>query len=261
MSEREEDPIRRARKAAREIRKPRFYKEVSVEAGGGGFALRLDGRAVRTPGKAVLAAPDAELAEAIAEEWRAQDKEIDPATMPLTRLANTVIDRIAGAQASGPVIDEIIAYGGSDLLCYRAGEPEGLVERQREAWDPVLAWAEAVLGVRFVLAAGVVHVEQDPGITEKLRQEIENENDFVIGALASITNLTGSALLALAVLRGRLSAEEAWGAAHVDEDWQISQWGRDVEAEARRAFRWGDMQAAALVIASLSRSRTHTNEG
>ena len=222
-----------------------------MEEADGGFALRLDGRAVRTPGKAVLAVPDAELAEAIAGEWRGQGKEIDPATMPLTRLANTVIDRIAGTDAGGPVIDEIVAYAGSDLLCYRAEEPEGLVTRQRAAWDPVLAWAEEALGARFVLAAGVIHIEQPPQTLENLRREIEKESDFLLGALASITNLTGSALLAIAVLRGRLSVEEAWAAAHVDEDWQIAQWGRDEEAEARRAFRWGDRQAAARMIAAL----------
>lgn len=251
MNETNEDPIRRAQKAARQARLPRFYKEVSIEQAGGGFALRLDGRAVRTPGKAVLAVPSAALADEIAGEWRAQGKEIDPATMPLTRLANTVIDRISGAGASGPVIDEIIAYAGCDLLCYRAEVPEGLVARQCEAWDPVLAWAEEALGARFRLAAGIVHVEQDPECLARLRQDIEKESDFVIGALAVITNLTGSALLAIALLRGRLIAEDAWGAAHVDEDWQISQWGRDEEAEARRAFRWGDMQAAARVIAAL----------
>ena len=252
MSEKSADPVKRVQEAARQQRLKRFYKAAGVEEGKTGFAVRLDGRAVRTLGKAPLAVPARAIAEGIAAEWDAQGDYVDPATMPLTRLANTIIDGVAIAGSRAAVIDEIVSFGASDLLCYRAEEPDGLVERERAAWDPVLAWARDRFGARFRLAAGIVHVEQDPAILDKLRQDIENEDSFVIGALASMTNLTGSALLPLAVLRGFLSAGDAWAAAHVDEDWQISLWGADAEAAARRAFRWKDMAAAAQVLAALA---------
>jgi chaperone required for assembly of F1-ATPase len=222
-----------------------------VAEGEAGHAILLDRRPIRTPGRAPLALPSRALAEAIAAEWRRQGEHIDPATMPLTRLADSIIDGVA--RARGKVVAEIVCYAGSDLLCYRAEEPEGLVARQNEAWDPILDWASRECGVRLACAAGAMPRTQPAKSLSVFRQRIEKESDFVLGAVADMTALTGSAILALAVLRGRLSAGEAWAGAHVDEDWQIAQWGEDAEASARRLMRWRDMQAAAL-MAALARS-------
>ncbi len=153
------DPREAARRGGRPALRKRFYRQAHVgEAAGGGFPLLLDGKPVKTPARRVLAAPSAALAEKIAGEWNAQRELIDPARMPLTRLANAVIDAVA--DAPGPVADEVAKYLGADLLCYRAEAPPGLVERQMQAWDPVLAWAREALGARFVLAQGVMHVAQ-----------------------------------------------------------------------------------------------------
>jgi chaperone required for assembly of F1-ATPase len=142
---------------------------------------------------------------------------------------------------------EVLKYAGSDLLCYRAQEPESLAERQRLAFDPALAWAAEALGARFNLSAGVMHVEQPPQSIAAVRSAIEDFDDPVaVAALSAMTTLSGSALLALAVARGRLSPEEAWRAAHVDEDFEIERWGVDEEARARREARWREFEAAAL---------------
>ena len=224
----------------------RFYKDVSVADEGGRAAILLDGRPVRTPGKAPLAVPSAALAEAIADEWRAQGKEIDPQTMPLTKLANSAIDGVVGKE--GPVIDDILAHAGSDLLCYRASGPEGLLALQAEHWDPVLAWAAGALAAPLSLAEGVMHVAQPDASIAALRGEIEGLDAFRLAALHVMTTLTGSALLPLAVVRHQLTPEEAWAAAHVDEDWQIGQWGEDAEAAVRRENRKRDFNAAARLL-------------
>lgn len=253
MSERDEvtgggeEATARARRAFERPLMPRFYKQASAAPAEGGFAVHLDGRPLRTPGKAVLVAPTEALAQAAADEWQAQGEHIDPASMPMTRLINTIVDRVA--MARNETVAEIVAYAGTDLVCYRAEGPQGLVARQSEHWDPVIAWAEKSFAIRLVLAQGVMHVEQPQENMQNLRNAIENEDIVALGALASMAGLTGSAVLALAVLRGAVSAEAAWAAAHVDEDWQISQWGEDDEAARRRAFRWREMDAAARAIA------------
>jgi len=225
----------------------RFYKQVTVADEGGKAGIFLDGRPVRTPGKAALAVPGTVLAEAIADEWRAQGDKIDPRTMPLTKLVNSAIDGVAGQEAA--VIDDILAYAGSDLLCYRASGPEGLLALQAEAWDPVLAWAAGSLKAPFSLAEGVMHVSQPEASLAALRAEFEVLDALKLAALHVMTTLTGSAVLALAVARGQLTPEAAWEAAHVDEDWQISQWGEDAEALARRKHRKGDFKTAARLLA------------
>lgn len=253
MNHEKDSATERVRRAARTPPKRRFYKEVTVEEGGEGFRPLLDAKPVRTPAKALLSVPSRALAEAIAEEWRAQGPHIDPASMPLTRLANTIVDRIVPARDG--IVESLVAYAGADLVCYRAEAPEGLAARQSEAWDPVLDWAAEECGIRLTRIVGVMPRAQDNESLNVFRQAIQNEGDFVLGALADMTHLTGSALLALAVLRGRLSAEQAWAAAHVDEDWQISQWGEDAEASARRAARFRDMLAAARMAAILNEVR------
>jgi chaperone required for assembly of F1-ATPase len=240
------DPREAARRGARPQLRKRFYGQAHAgEAEGGSFRLLLDAKPVKTPARRWLAAPTRALAEKIAEEWNAQEQVIDPARMPLTRLANAVIDAVADAM--GPVADDVAQYLGSDLLCYRAEAPDGLVEWQARAWDPVLAWASQALGARFVLVQGVVHVAQPGEAVAAARIAIPSE-PWRLGAVASITTLTGSGLLALALSAGAIDADAVWAAAHVDEDWQMSQWGRDELALARRDFRFSEMQAAAAVL-------------
>jgi chaperone required for assembly of F1-ATPase len=225
----------------------RFYKDVAIKhEGRGGASLLLDGKPVRTPGKALLILPNLALAEAVAEEWRQQSERIDPETMPLTKLANSVIDGVKGRE--GAVIGDILGYAGSDLVCYRAEGPEPLATLQAKHWEPVVAFARSDLGAPMRLAAGVMHVKQPRASLDALKRRLEGFDPFSLGALHVITGLAGSALLALAVALQRLSPEEAWAAAHVDEDWQIRQWGADEEARFRRANRWRDFAAAARTL-------------
>ena len=239
------DPTEAARRAMRPQLRRRFYKDVTVAHGEGGFALALDGRPVKTPARRTLAAPSQALAEALADEWRAQAEQVDPAAMPLTRLANSIIDGVADTPA--PVVAETAKYLASDLLFYRASTPDRLVARQQAAWDPLITWAHEVLGARFVVGEGLVYVAQPDAALAAARAAIPDE-PWRLGAVNSITTLTGSALLALAVLRGRLSVEDAWAAAHVDEDWNMEAWGRDELALERRAFRFAEMRAAGKVV-------------
>ena len=225
----------------------RFYKAVTVEPAEGGFCVLLDGRPVKTPGRRPLSVPHRAAAEALREEWDAQTERIDPATMPMTRLANTVIEAIAGDPA--PVRDDIGFFIETDLLFYRAAAPERLVERQTVMWDPILDWAKAAFGGRFVLAEGVMPVAQPKASLDAFRTRLAAITDpFQVAALHQATTLTGSALLAMAVNDGRLSAEEAWQLAHLDEDWTIEHWGEDEEAMTRRAARWDEMRVAALLL-------------
>lgn len=245
-----DDPVSLARRSLRQSARARFYREATAgQLENGAFPVLLDGRAVRTPARRALASPSAALTGALAAEWDAQSERIDPASMPLTRLANSIIDGVADAPQ--PVADEIARFLGSDLLFYRAAEPAGLVAAQAAHWDSPIAWAHEVLGARFMLAEGVVFVEQPERALAAARAAIP-QDAWRLGAVHVVTALTGSALLALALLRGRLSAEEAWTAAHVDEDWNMAQWGRDDLALERRAFRWREMQAAAAVLEALA---------
>ena len=241
------DPTRAIRADMKQALPRRFYKEAGVREEGGAFVLVLDGRPARTPAKKPLGVADPRTAEALAAEWRAQDEVIDPARMPLTRLVNSAIDGVAARMAD--VAEETARYAGSDLLCYRAGEPERLVRRQGELWDPVLDWARDELGARFVLVEGVMFAEQPPGALAAVRSAVDAiEDPLALAALSAMTSLTGSVLLALAVAHGHITAGEAWEAAHLDEDFQMEVWGQDEEALERRLRRWSEMEAAALAI-------------
>ncbi|HEY1309728.1 MAG TPA: ATP12 family protein [Pseudolabrys sp.] len=239
------DPREAARRGARPQLRKRFYSQAHVGEGEGGFALLLDGKPVKTPARRTLAAPSRTLAEKLADEWNAQAELIDPGRMPLTRLVNAVLDAVADAPQ--PVADEVAQYLGSDLLCYRAAAPAGLVELQARHWDPVLAWARDTLGARFVLAQGVMHVAQPPEAVAAARATIPAD-PWRLGAVSSITTLTGSSLLALALNAGALDDDIAWAAAHVDEDWQMSQWGRDELMLERRAYRQAEFAAAVAAL-------------
>ena len=240
-------PMQRAQRGMRPVLQKRFYKVASVGEAGGGFEVLLDGTSVKTPAKRALVVPSRALAEALAAEWTAQGDTIDPAAMPLTKLVNVAIDRVA--DEPGPVADEIAKYSGSDLVCYRAGNPEGLVAAQSEAWNPVIDWAREELGARFICSEGVQHVAQSAEALAAVRAAIGTiKSPLALAALASATALSGSALIALALARGRLSADEAWNAAHVDEHWNIARWGEDEEAVQRLASRRADFDAAAKVL-------------
>jgi len=236
-----------AQRAAPSLPK-RFYKQVSCEARGDGFAVLLDGRALCTPGKAELRLPGAPLAEQVRIEWEAQEKQIDLTTMPMTRLAYKAIDAVKGREAE--IRADIVNYAGSDLLCYRADHPDELIERQARIWDPVLAWAAHDHGIGLILASGVSPVRQSDTALAAFKAKIETgyDNAFALGALHVMTTLSGSALLAFAHAQGRLSLEQAWHAAHVDEDWQIEKWGADDEAMKARAARKADMNAASQML-------------
>lgn len=244
-----QDPIEAARRDARPLLRRRFYEKASsAAAADGGFVVQLDGKPARTPAGRVLAAPSAPIAEPMAAEWQAQGDVIDPATMPLTRLANSIIDGVSARVNA--VAAEVKKYLTSDLICYRAASPQKLVERQARHWDPILAWAAEALGARFTVTEGVMHIGQPDAALAAASAAIPRDV-WRLGAVHAATTLSGSALIALALAAGRVSAEEAWTAAHVDEDWNIEQWGEDELAMQRRASRSAEFAAAATVLALL----------
>ncbi|WP_375402689.1 ATP12 family chaperone protein [uncultured Sphingomonas sp.] len=216
----------------------RFWTEVTV---GPDRAVALDGRPVRTPGRVALALPTEALAAAVAGEWRAVGETVDPRAMPLTGLANAAIDRVApdpAAFAAG-----LARYGESDLLCYRAAAPEPLVERQAAAWDPPLAWARGRYDVHLAVASGVMHVAQPPMAIQRLGEAIAARDAWTLAALSPVVTITGSLVLALALAEGAMTAEEAWAASIVDEEWQAELWGEDALATEARAARRAEFDA------------------
>jgi chaperone required for assembly of F1-ATPase len=243
------DPTEAARRAVRPTLRKRFYKDVGVADTADGFAVSLDGRPVRTPARRALAGPTRALGEALAAEWDGQADVVDPARMPLTRLANTIIDGVAAAVSD--VAAEIEKYLGSDLVCYRAEAPDRLVVRQAHQWDPILAFAREQLGAQFEITYGVRFVAQSADAIAAARQVIPID-PWRLGAVHAVMTLTGSALIALAFERGALTLDDAWAAAHVDEDWNMELWGRDALALERRAARLAEMRAAATVLALLA---------
>lgn len=248
------DPVRRAQIQMKNPLPKRFYKEVGIGEDSGHFTIELDGRKVKTPAKRTLSLPTRAAAECVAAEWTNQADVIDPATMPVTRLVNSALDGVASELDA--VVADIVNYAGTDLICYRADTPQSLVAAQAAKWDPVVYWAADALGARFILAEGIVHRAQPAAAIEAFAGALGKYREpLAIAALHTITTLTGSALLALAFAEGRLTAEEAWSAAHADEDWNIEQWGSDAEAEARRAHRWQDMKAASDLFDALLRPR------
>jgi chaperone required for assembly of F1-ATPase len=243
------DPVAAARLAMKPSYPKRFYSEASAGPSEDGWRLLLDGRPAKTPGRHPLAFPSQPLAEAVAAEWAALGEFIDPMKMPVTRIANSIIDGVLPDPA--PVAADIVRYAGSDLLCYRADAPASLVALQDAAWNPVLDWARDELGARLILSQGVVFVTQPPAALDAVAAALPGGDGWRIGASHVVTTLTGSALLALALLHGRLDADAVWTAAHVDEDFQVSQWGEDAEAAERRAARRREFDAAATVLATV----------
>src|SRR6185312_3502742 len=223
----------------------RFYKDVTVEEVPGGFRFLLDGKPVQTPARRPLLLSSEPLTEAIAQEWRDQDDEMQPAAMPLTRLVNTVLD---GVQATRPdVIAAILRFGENDLLSYRVETPVELAARQL-GWNEVLDWAAERHDARLAVTSGIQHVEQSAETVAALRRTVDTRDQFELAALHVLSSITGSLILGLAVLDGRLSAAEAFALSRLDETYQAERWGRDHEAEERAAKLAAEMEQAARLV-------------
>jgi chaperone required for assembly of F1-ATPase len=227
----------------------RFYKAVTIAPDAAGFALHLDGRAVKTPARRTLTVPSAALAHAMAEEWMAQGETIEPRTMPLTGLANAALDRVAPDPAA--FARTIAVYGEADLLCYRADTPATLVARQRAVWDPLLDWARARYDVAFVVTTGIVHRPQPPETVARLAGVVAAHEAFALAALSPLVTIGGSLVVALALAEGAITPDDAFAATHLDELWQVEQWGEDVLAQKARDQRARDFAAAARFRALL----------
>ena len=210
----------------------RFYTEVGVTDGAEGFSVTLDDKPIKTPIKNALFMPTKALAEAVANEWRAQEDSIVPSSMPMTRLVNSVLDRVAPRRAE--IIMELVAYGHTDLVCYRADEPDELVALQGQTWNPYLDWLEAELGVDLVTTTGVLPIVQSDAAVARLMAELENLDDFALTAFHAFVAGFGSIVLALAAVRGFSSFDECWQASVLDQTFQEQKWGSDPEVVENR---------------------------
>jgi len=243
----EPNPVRSAQAGMKPVLPKRFYKEAGIAERDGLFTLTLDGRPARTPGRQILGVRSRPLAEALVREWADQGDEIDPRGMPVTRIVNSAIDGVSPRLIE--VADDLARYAETDLVFYRAGEPRRLADAQEQAWAPILDWAGEVIGARFVLAEGVMHVRQPADSTLAVRDMVRAQNSpECLAALHVMTTLTGSVLIALAHAVGPIDADEAWDAAHVDEHFQESAWGEDHEAMVRRQNRKAEFLAASRVF-------------
>lgn len=228
----------------------RFYTTATASSDAP-FQVLLDGRAVKTPAKRPLVLPTEAAARAVADEWNAQVATINPATMPLTRFANTAIDAVT--DTADAVAADIVSYAGRDLLCYRAGAPSELREAQAEKWDPLLDWIVKSCDARFTVVTGIMPVDQSEVALAAIASALKPHDAFRLTGLHVMTTLTGSALTALACANGAITADDAWAAAHVDEDYQIALWGADEEAAQRRLARGQEFRAASQFLTLLAR--------
>lgn len=243
------DPEEAVRRASRTPQRKRFYTKPAMAETAAGFVITLDDKPIRTPSGRQVIVPAREIAEVVVAEWEAQKEFVNPLTMPMTRFANSVVDAVV--DRIDAVKEDIAKYFESDLLFYRAGHPEALVAREAAHWDPVLFWTANALGAHFILAQGIVHIRQPESAIAAARAALPDD-PWSIAALHVITTLTGSALLALALLRGVADQDQVWAAAHVDEDWNCEKWGVDDEVAARRAARLVDFDAAARILKALN---------
>ena len=224
----------------------RFWKDVTAERVGDGWAIELDGRPVKTPARVALAVPTQGLAEAIAEEWRSVGEKIDPRAMPLTGLANAAIDRVAPQRQA--FADGLARYAEADLACYRAEGPMGLITRQEESWDRLLAWGRRRFDVDFATTTGLTHVTQPAATVERLAHEVSALDAFRLAGLSPLVTIGGSLVGALAVLEKAMTPEQVWDAVSLDDQWQLERWGSDAEAEAALENRKRDFLAAARFL-------------
>lgn len=229
----------------------KFYKKVDVAPSGEGFAVHLDGKPLKTPAKAVLILPTAALANEIADEWEGQGETIDPAAMPLTKLANTAIDGVVTHRAD--IAAAILNFGRNDLLCYRAEAPAELAERQAAAWNPQLLWLAARYGAKLDVTAGINAIVQPEAAMESLSRALNAYSDFALTALHVLTGITGSLVLGLGLAEGRIDGETAFALSRIDEDYQAEKWGADDEAVRRAAALRRELDKA-LEFLTLSRA-------
>lgn len=226
----------------------RFWQTATAaRSGPSGYAVMLDGRQIKTPQKHLLHVPTRALADAIAAEWDAQGEECDLSAMPLTALAQGVLDVVAHDRAR--IAARISVYGDSDMLCYRADEQqEALAQEQAQQWDPLLSWASARFDIGFIPVAGIIHQPQPAMTQRRLREVVAAYDDYVLAGMLSLVGLSGSLVLALALVEGHGDAQQLWRLACLEEDWQAEQWGRDAEAQARRDARTRDWLDSALFV-------------
>lgn len=220
----------------------RFYKNAAARPVSGGHEIALDERPVKTPAKNPLLVPSGPLAEAIAAEWNGQGEKIDPRSMPFTGLANAAIDRVS--PDPGAFAASLALFGESDLLCYRAEGPAGLVARQADAWDPLLAWARRRFDVDFEVISGIMHRPQPPRTLDQLGRAVGSRDAFALAALSPLVTISGSLVIALALSEQATTLGDAWAAANLDEVWQAEQWGEDAEAAVVLENRRRDFEAA-----------------
>ncbi len=227
----------------------RFYQKAEPAKRAGGYAITLDGRPIKTPGKRDLLVPSGVLAAAIAEEWNAQEIEVRTATMPLTRLATTTLDRVATQRDA--IIRQTANYAGTDLVCYRATHPPALAARQQAVWQPLIDWAVLRYDAPLVVTTGVIPKTQSATSLRAFAAAVTENDDFALTALHVATAACGSLIIALALFEGHLDAEGAFTTAQLDESFQIEAWGEDAEAAERRRALAADIQAAARFISLL----------
>ncbi len=230
----------------------KFFTTVAVEKQERGICILLDGKPLRTPARTEVILPNQRLAQAIAEEWRAQEEKLRPDTMPLTRLANTAVDRVAPARAE--MVERIMAFGRSDLVCYRAGSPSDLVERQSRVWDPLLSWLRQRHGAELQTCTGIEFIAQPEEALRALTRAVEANDDFVLAAIYAAASLSGSLVIALAMAERQLDAEAAFAAAHLDEAYQAEKWGTDPQTQARAERVAAELMAAERFLAMLKES-------
>ena len=230
----------------------RFWSDVDVDEMQGGFTVRLDSRALKTPAKADLWLPTRALADDVASEWRAVEGTVTPSTMPMTRMANSAIDKVRGQKSE--IAELLAAYGETDLLCYRAEGPERLVARQAAAWDPLLQWAGSALELSFRVAAGIRPINQDPSVKVQCLEYISAYSEFQLAAFHDLVTLPGSLVIGFAAAFEREPPEALWDLSRLDEVWQIEQWGMDEEAEASNRLKRQAFVDAARFFRSARRS-------
>ncbi len=217
----------------------RFWKAANYVSEAGGFAIQLDNRPLRTPAKTAVIVPTERMAKAIAAEWDAQEGQIDPLSMPMTRSANAALDKVT--QQFDEVAELIAAYGDTDLLCYRATTPVSLIERQCASWDPLLDWAKTSFGVDMAVTLGIMPISQPPETSNRFRAEVDRFTPFELTGFHDLVSLSGSLVIGLAATRKHADPQELWDVSRIDEIWQEEQWGKDDEAtelaeKKRRAF-------------------------
>lgn len=227
----------------------RFWTVAEAAAVAGGWAIALDGRSVRTPGRTELTVPTDPLANAITKEWNAVEGKVDARTMPMTGLANAAIDRVAPDPVA--FAESLARYSEADLACYRTETPIGLAERQATEWDQLLAWARRRFDVDFAVTTGLTHVEQPPATVERLRHAVVILPPFQLAGLSPLVTAGGSLIAALGVFERAFTPNQAWAAVTVDERWQLEQWGTDAEAEAALENRRRDFEAGARFLSLL----------